>query len=132
MDVLVNADVDNVRLTNDIDLADLASKAFYLDQTITTSSKWSINQAIVGGRHFLQPVEADINNQPFNIGQLIGKNDSITNESIQVNYLIYFILYMLQYIYKYIYVTNILSSRWKSASCWNEQNNGTKLYVIAT
>lgn len=86
MDVLVNSDVDSVDLTNDIDLADLASKALYLDRPISTASRWSMKQAVVSGSHFLQPVEANINNLPFTIGQLIGRNDSISNESIQVNY----------------------------------------------
>ena len=108
MDVLVNSDVDSVDLTNDIDLADLANKALYLDQPISTASRWSMKQAVVSGSHFLQPVEADINNLPFSVGQLIGKNDSNSNESIQV--VTYFCNDLIEV------NLNEISIRWKSAS----------------
>ena len=71
-DLTVRGNVVNVGLTNDIDLADLASRALYLDEPINTNAVWSMENAVLHGGNFLLPVEAKINDQPFNIGQLTG------------------------------------------------------------
>lgn len=71
-DLTISGNVVNVGLTNDIDLADLASRALYLDAPINTNAVWSLGNAIIHGGNFLLPVEAKINDNSFNVGQLTG------------------------------------------------------------
>lgn len=73
-DLTVSGNVVNVGLTNDIDLADLASRALYLDEPINTNAVWSIENSptFLHEGNFLLPVEAKINDSPFNVGQLTG------------------------------------------------------------
>lgn len=53
----------NVGLISDIDLADLASRALYLDKPINTDAVWSIenNPTLLHGGNFLLPFQAKIN-----------------------------------------------------------------------
>lgn len=83
-DFVVNGDVSRVDLTNDVDLADLAARAAYLDQPIVTKAKWSAPMVNVSGKAFLMPVEASINDAPFTVGQLNGKNVSSSRMPNQV------------------------------------------------
>ena len=70
----INGDVDRVELTNDIDLADLAVRAAYVDQPFFTTAKWSAPSVTITGNTFLMPVEASINDVLLTVGQLNGKN----------------------------------------------------------
>lgn len=63
----------NIRLTNDIDLSDLAARTLYLDSPIETDAVWSMNKTFLLGESFLLPIEAKINEQPLNVGQLTGE-----------------------------------------------------------
>jgi len=83
-DLTVSGNVVNVGLTNDIDLADLASRALYLDAPINTNAVWSIGNAMIHGGNFLLPVEAKINDSPFNVGQLTGATSSIEPRILKV------------------------------------------------
>lgn len=72
-DFSVSGDIVNIRLTNDIDLSDLAARTLYLDSPIETDAVWSMNKTFLLGESFLLPIEAKINEQPLNVGQLTGE-----------------------------------------------------------
>lgn len=72
-DFSVSGDIVNIRLTNDIDLSDLAARTLYLDSPIETDAVWSMNNTFLLGESFLLPIEAKINEQPLNVGQLTGE-----------------------------------------------------------
>lgn len=82
-DAVVDADVRSVELTNDIDVAELASKVAYLDEPVSSQAKWTAPQVTVTGHHFLLPVEANVNDIPFSVGQLIVKNSNTTGNSVR-------------------------------------------------
>lgn len=69
-DLAVNGNVTNVKLTNDVDLTDLATRALYLDEPINTNGTWNMKRATVHGGSFLLPIEAKINEQSA-VGKLI-------------------------------------------------------------
>lgn len=89
--LVVNGDVANVGLTNDVDLADLAKRALYLDKPINTNGSWTVVKASVHGGSFLLPIEAKINERPSSVGQLIGETDSNEILSRQVLFITRFI-----------------------------------------
>ena len=88
-DVSVGGDVVNVGLTNDIDLADLALRALYLDAPITTGGVWSIPTASLHGGSFLLPEEAKINKNDLNVGQLSGVINASEPRLLKVDTLSY-------------------------------------------
>ena len=70
----------NVELTNDINIADLAAQALYLDSPVNTSGTWTMSQASIHGGSFLLPIETTINHQVLRVGLLAGEIDS-TNDT---------------------------------------------------
>ncbi len=80
----------NVGFTNDIDLADLATRALYLDRPIKTGGVWSMSEASLHGGSFLLPEEAKINNNSLNVGQLSGVTSVNDPRLLKVGKLIIF------------------------------------------
>lgn len=83
-DFTVSGDIENVRLTNDINLADLAARSLYLDAPIDTNAVWSMDKTLISGANFLLPIEAKINERKLNVGQLTGEISSNEPRTLKV------------------------------------------------
>lgn len=79
----------SVGLTNDIDLAELATQSVYSDEPINTAGIWSAKNISLQGKSFLLPIEAKINDEPFNVGELSGIFDRSRPHLLKVINLVY-------------------------------------------